>query len=77
MTRESEVVAGRRNKKRKRAADGEGEGEGVLSNANVCNEEIQAEWIQKVDEEDHKRHNIIAQQFDANSKKARVQRIED
>ena len=42
-----------------------------LDYAKICTEEIQAEWIQKIDEEDHKRHEIIAHLLDTNSKKAR------
>jgi len=48
-----------------------------LAEAKIRTEEIQAERIQKVDEEDRKRHELIAQRFDTNSEKARVQRIED
>ena len=43
-----------------------------LVKAKIRTEEIQAEKIQKVDEEDRKRHKMIAQRFDTNSEKARV-----
>jgi len=48
-----------------------------LAKANICTEGIQVDRIQKVDNEDRKRHKLINHRFNTNSEKARVQRIED
>ena len=48
-----------------------------LAKVKIFTKEIQAERIQKVDKEDHKRHELIVQRLDTNSENVRLQRIED